>query len=201
MAEYAATRPSTAHAPRRRRFGFRQQLGRWLRHRLAVPLLRGRHAPELAARGTMIGLIWAFTPTFGLRMPLVFLCWLLARHVLRWDFNLLLGLAFTWVTNALVTVPVYYGFYVTGQILLGRWHDLSGFASFQAAGGQLFHLDLPIAARLRLMVDLVILDLGMVLWVGALPWAALMGYLGYRCSLRILRARQARRGRIPAPGI
>jgi|JI10StandDraft_1071094.scaffolds.fasta_scaffold41660_4 uncharacterized protein (DUF2062 family) len=168
---------------------FHGRMGRHLRRRLIVPLLRARHAPEQAARGTMIGLIWAFTPTFGLRMPLVFLTWLAARHLCRWDFSLLLGLAWTWTTNALVTVPVYYGFYITGQMLLGRWHDPAGFDAFRALwaprhGGE------PAA-----FVGLL-LEGGLVLWLGALPWATLMGWLGYRCSLRLLRRRQTKRSSI-----
>jgi uncharacterized protein (DUF2062 family) len=157
-----------------------------LRRRFMLPLLRARHAPEQAARGSMVGLAWAFTPTFGLRMPLVLLTWMIARRLFGWEFNLLLGLAWTWTTNALVTVPVYYMFYVTGQIMLGRWHDLSGFAAFQDLWAPLLQGDL--AQILNLL-----LAWGLVLWLGALPWSVLMGYLGYRYTHRLLRGRRALR--------
>jgi uncharacterized protein (DUF2062 family) len=183
LAIHLRPRKNSGH---KRPIPFSARMGRLVRLRLTVPLLRARHAPEQAARGTMIGLIWAFTPTFGVRMPLVLLTWLVARHLCRWDFSLLLGIAWTWTTNALVTLPVYYGFYVTGQILLGRWHDLGGFNAFQALWAPLHRAD-P-----EPILDLL-LDWGLVLWLGALPWATLMGWLGYRCSLQLLRRRQPAR--------
>jgi len=157
-----------------------------LRRRVKLPLLRARHAPVQAARGSMVGLIWAFTPTFGLRMPLVLLTWVIARRVFGWEFNLLLGIAWTWTTNALVTVPVYYTFYVTGQIMLGRWHVLSGFDSFEALWAPLLQGDLTQILKL-------LLAWGLVLWLGALPWAVLMGYLGYHYTHRLLRGRRVLR--------
>ena len=157
---------------------------RQLRFRLILPLRRFRHAPEPAARATMIGLGWAFTPTFGLRMPLVFATWLFARHVLGWHFNLLLALAWTWTTNALVTLPLYYGFFVTGRLLLGQWQDLSGAAAVAA----LLAGDQPLLEKARLLF----LDWGLTLWLGALPWAVLMGWLGYRFCHHCLAPRRSR---------
>ena len=48
---------------------------RQLYRRLVVPLIRGQHAPEYTARGTMIGLGFAFTPLVGAQMPIVAAIW------------------------------------------------------------------------------------------------------------------------------
>lgn len=163
---------------------------RAIRQKLLVPLVRLRHHPELAARGTMVGLAWAFTPTFGIRMPLVFATWIVTRHLLRWDFSLFLGLAWTWVTNILVVVPVYFAFHVTGRLLLGRWDDLSGFATFRA------QLEAFLAAgSLHERLGLALQEWGLTLWLGALPWSAAMAALGYVGARRFLAYRAARRRR------
>lgn len=172
---FAADRLSRHRQP----FSRTARAGRWLRLRLAIPLLRLRHAPEPAARATMIGLGIAFTPTFGLRMPLVLLIWLFARHVLRQDFNLLLAIAWTWTTNALVTLPLYAGFFITGRFLTGQWHDLSGIDAFAA----LRAADQPMLAKVQVLA----VDWGATLWLGALPWACLMATLGYLGCHRLLR--------------
>ena len=69
------------------KYTLRQRLMRVLRYRLIVPLKRSRHAPEHTARGVMIGVAWAMTPTVGVQMPLVFANWIAARKLFNWDFN------------------------------------------------------------------------------------------------------------------
>ncbi|MDS4071718.1 MAG: DUF2062 domain-containing protein, partial [Defluviicoccus sp.] len=105
----------------RKNIGAWRRLGRLIHLRLIVPLKRSRHSPEFTARGTAIGLFWAFTPLVGIQMHLVFLTWLCMRPT-RWRFNLLVGVAWTWVTNVLTMWPCYYVFYVTGRLMLGDWH-------------------------------------------------------------------------------
>jgi uncharacterized protein (DUF2062 family) len=170
------------------------RLQRRLQLLLLVPLLRGRQHPELAARATAVGLFWAFTPTFGLRMPLVFLSWLAARHILRADFTLVIGLAFTWITNALVTLPLYFGFYLTGRILQDGPGDFASFARFRDAFAPL-QADLGWADRLTLVWQ----NWGVTLWLGALPWAMIMAILGYVAATSYLRHRRPlrRKGQLP----
>jgi uncharacterized protein (DUF2062 family) len=162
------------------------RLRRTLRHFFLVPLLRGRRHPELAARATAVGLFWAFTPTFGVRMPLVFATWLAARHVLRIDFTLVIGLAFTWLTNALVTLPLYFGFYLTGRLLQDGPDDLMSFARFRATFASLQAADLPWLARLTRALG----EWGLTLWLGALPWALIMAGIGYVTASAYLRRRR-----------
>lgn len=145
----------------------------------------------------MVGLAWAFTPSVGIQMPLVLGTWILCRRLLGWDFSLIQGLAWTWVTNVFTALPCYYVFFLTGQVMLGRWSDLSGYDSFVALFHAAFRDNLGFLETAQTVVDILLLDWGLAMWVGSLPWAALMGWLGYRLSLRFVSAyREARAKRI-----
>jgi uncharacterized protein (DUF2062 family) len=162
------------------------RLRRTLRHFFLVPLLRGRRHPELAARAAAVGLFWAFTPTFGVRMPLVFATWLTARYLFRIDFTLVIGLAFTWLTNAVVTLPLYFGFYLTGRLLRDGPGEVMNFQSFRLAFAPLQASEQPWLARVTQMLG----DWGITLWLGALPWALIMAGIGYVTASAYLRHRR-----------
>lgn len=177
------------------RRSWRGRLVRLFRYRLVVPLKRAHHhPPEHTARGVMVGLMWALTPTIGIQMALCLLTWLVARRLLRWDFSLIVACAWTWTTNVVTMLPVYYVFYVTGQLMLGRFDDLSGYHEFIAlwhrkvgSGDELGWLDY--------FRDLAV-GWGLPLLIGSVPWSALGGWLGYAWSLRFVRRyREARRRR------
>ena len=70
-----------------------------------MPLLRGRHPPDYTARGVFYGILIGLTPTVGIQMPIVFVIWLLLRSLNKeWDFNVIVGMAWVWLSNAF-TVP------------------------------------------------------------------------------------------------
>ena len=81
----------------------------------------------------MIGLFCACFPSPVGQMGLAFAAWVVARRLFKWDFSLIQGLAWTWTTNVFTAAPCYYTFFLTGQILLGRWDDLSGYDPFVQA--------------------------------------------------------------------
>jgi uncharacterized protein (DUF2062 family) len=181
---------------RRRRRDFWSRVARAVKFRLVVPLMRSRHTPEYSAWGTAIGLAWAFTPTVGIQMPLVLITWLLARRVFHWDFSLILGLAWTWATNVFTALPCYYLFYVTGRALLGRWDEVSGYEQFLALWHGFFRDDQTIEQQVAAMFDVLVRDWGLAMWVGCMPWSALVAFLGYRWSLKFIHAyRHAREHR------
>ena len=157
--------------------------------------MRSPHTPEYSARGVMVGLFWAFTPLIGIQMYLVFLSWLIARRKPSWDFNLLIGLAWTWVTNVFTLIPTYYLFYVTGQILLGRAHAISGYDHFAHAWQAALEAEgfiRPIVAYARTIVS----EQGVPMLVGSIPYAFGTAWLGYRWSLKfIITLRKARHER------
>jgi hypothetical protein len=177
------------------RHGWWERFRRLVRYRLVVPLKRAHHhPPEHTARGVMVGLMWALTPTIGIQMGLCLVTWVIARRLLRWDFSLIVACAWTWTTNVITMLPVYYVLYVTGQLMLGRFDDLSGYREFldlwhSNVGGEDDEM-----ALMDYFVQLAV-GWGLPLLVGCVPWSALGGRLGYVWSLRFVRRHREARHR------
>ena len=100
---------------RRRNFSRWERLKRASRFKLVIPLKRSVHAPEHIARGVAVGLAWALTPTVGIQMAFCFVTLVIARRIFKWEFHLLVSLAWTWFTNVITLLPSYYLFFLTGQ--------------------------------------------------------------------------------------
>lgn len=159
-------------------------------------MVRSRHPPEHTARAVAVGLFWALTPTFGIQMGLSFIHWYISRTFFNKDFNVVVAMAWTWVTNLFTLPPAYYMFFITGQLLLGRWTDLSGYESFQkfwhtamgATGGDPTSFD-----AWATYFSVIIEGWGLALLVGSIPFA-IAGYAGgYYWTLRIVRRWRHRR--------
>jgi uncharacterized protein (DUF2062 family) len=177
---------------RRRYFN---RIARLIKLRLLVPLMRSQHPPEYTAWGTAVGLAWAFTPTPGIQMGLVFVTWLIARHFFQAHFSLVLGAAWTWASNVFTGPPVLYLSYVTGQVMLGRWDDITGYDSFIALWQNAFATDQPLQQQVMTALKMAIRDWGLAIWIGCIPWCALLGVLGYYWSLRFVLAHRHARAR------
>ena len=168
-----------------------EQVERLLRYRVLIPIKRSRREPEHAARGVMVGVIWGLTPTMGVQMAIVLLTWIVTRRLFRWDFNVIVGFAWTWISNPLTMIPVYYVFYVTGQFLLGRWSDLSGYDSFLTLSRELS--DAAFFEQISIYFSTIVWDWGSTMVVGCIPYAAAGGFFSYRWGLRfIVRSRKSR---------
>jgi uncharacterized protein (DUF2062 family) len=169
-------------------------LRRLMLRRLIVPLMRGQHPPEYTARGTAVGLAVAFTPTVGVQMPAVFLLWLLVRYLRpAWEFNLVVAVAWTWLTNVATMAPVYYVFLVTGRIMMGRWEQLRGFDVFREKLTASLAVDAGPLETLWVYMLNLFQQFGLPMWVGSIPWALLFAWIGYRWSLRLVIRVRARR--------
>jgi len=174
------------------------RLCRNIRYRLVIPLQRSIHPPEHSARGVAVGLAWGLTPTVGIQMIFCFITWVIGRRFSRWDFSLILAIAWTWTTNVVTLVPCYYLFYMTGQIMLGRFDDLSGYGEFiKLFDSQM--IDDPKMGHLEsIWAHTVMLfeGWGLPLAIGCLPWSAFGAWAGYVWSLRFIighRSIKARR--------
>ncbi|MEX2454132.1 MAG: DUF2062 domain-containing protein [Rhodospirillaceae bacterium] len=159
-------------------------------------MVRSRHPPEHTARAVAAGLMWALTPTFGVQMGLAFIHWYIARTFFNKDFNVVLAMAWTWVTNLFTLVPAYYMFFLTGQIMLGRWEDLSGYESFKrfweaAMGGT--GGDPTSLAAWKTYFSVIIEGWGFALLVGSLPFAVIGYIIGYSWTLNLVRRWRTRR--------
>lgn len=202
-----------------RKYGYLEGLRRLIHYRMVIPIKRSAHPPEYTARGVLVGIMWALTPTVGAQMPLVFVTWLIARRLLRWDFSVIVGMAWTWTTNVVTMVPVYYLFYITGQIMLGRGGEMTGYGEFhtlldQAMAGAEAASDGGFIVGwfdwLVALTGAVFRGWGVPMLIGCLPWSFLGGWLAYVWSLRVVRrhreakarrrARRAGRGGAPDSG-
>ena len=173
----------------------RGRLSRALRLKLYIPILRSRKMPEHTARSVAVGLLWAFTPTFGVQMWLTLIHWYVSRTFFGKDFNVVLAMAWTWVTNVFTVVPVYYVIFLLGQLCLGNWNDLTGYEGFQkflksamiGPGG----LD-SWSHNFAIIVE----GWWLKMVVGSVPVAALAYIIGYRWAMKlVLRWRSLRRQR------
>ena len=158
---------------------------------------RAPHPPEWAARGTLIGLVWGLTPTVGIQVPGVILTWFLARRMVKWDFGMLIAIAWTGITNVITAIPIYYTFFITGQIMLGEWSGLPTYRDFRAEWHAALSPDLDWIGQAIAGAKLIFADWGLTMMVGSLPFAIGFGWIGYQLTYRfVVRYRQARAERI-----
>lgn len=81
-----------------------------------VPLLKAKDSPEHLARGAAIGVFVGLTPTVGVQMAMV----VLIAAIPKMKFNIPLACAMVWISNPLTMIPLYYGMYWLGVLLLSR---------------------------------------------------------------------------------
>ena len=170
-----------------KRHSWLENIRRLFRKQLIVPIIRSPHPPEHTARGVAVGTMWAMTPLVGIQMWLVTMTWLGFKKFTSKTFSLPLGLAFTWLTNVFTLVPVYYVFYVTGQIMMGHWESISGYDHLQEIIRQTFMSDLSFIQEWALFFKLLLQDWGLAMVVGCLPWAVVGYWLGFRLTLQFLK--------------
>ena len=169
-------------------------LQRLLRYRLLVPVLRAKHPPEYTARSVMVGLLVAMTPTVGVQMPIVLAVWFIIRLFWSaWDFNVVIAMAWTWVTNVFTLGPVYYVFLVSGRLMMGQPGGLSGYSEFSAMLSKTLSAEAGFFESLWTYTADLFEIWGVPMFVGSIPWALASAFFGYRWSLTLLQRIRARR--------
>lgn len=183
-----------------RKDGWWNGLKRLVRHRLVIPLKRHPHPPEYTARGVGVGLLVAMTPTIGIQMFIVAGLWLFVTRLLKWEFSLIAGLAYTWTTNVFTMIPIYYLSYVTGQVLLGNWDDINGFDNFSELVNRIANNpDVGFWQALWLWTVELFTGWGVPMFIGSIPWALLSAWLGYMFTHKyIVHHRRVKQERIHA---
>lgn len=182
--------PPMAAVPRSKR---RNPLARLIRYRLHIPMIRSSHPPAHTARGVMMGLIWAFVPLFGLQMGGVLLSWTIGSRMIGWQFALIPAIAFTWVTNVLTIVPVYYVYYITGQLMLGHWSDIAGYDAFAALFASTAPANAGFFEAIWAWFQTLLTYWGLPIVLGSIPWTIGIAAGGYKLSLNFVRAYRRRR--------
>ena len=173
-----------------KKYGWWTGLKRLLRMKLVVPMVRLKVEPEVKALGVAVGLFWAMTPLVGIQMWLVFMTWVFFRHILRLNFSLVLGIAYTWVTNVFTMIPVYYVFYITGQVMRGQWDNISGYASLAGVFREVFMQDMGFWEKWGFVFKILLKDWGVSMAVGCLPWAVVCSVVGYYATIRFEKFRK-----------
>lgn len=186
-----STAPSN---PNRAKTGAWNRLRRLARLRLVIPVLRSRHPPGYTARGAGIGMLVAMTPTVGVQMAICAAIWALVK-VLRpkWDFNVIVAMAWTWVTNVFTLGPIYYLFLVTGELMMGRWDGAGSYDAFSGRLRELLGQDTSWHEALWVYGVEIFTAWGVPMFLGSVPWALLSAWLTYRWSLRLSRSVHERR--------
>ncbi len=169
---------------------FFANMGRLVRLKLLIPLRRSTHSPEYSARGVAVGMFWALTPLVGIQMYLCLMTWLILKPVKSLHFSLVISCAWTWVTNVFTMLPIYYVFYATGQIILGRWDDITGYETFLGSWDQAFSDDAGFWQASIDLLGLLAREIGISMALGCLPYAVFGAWLSYHLSLKYIRRRR-----------
>ena len=186
--------------PVRRKYSRWERMKRGVKYKLVIPIKRSKHPPEYTARGVAIGIGWALTPSIGIQMVFCFITWLVAKKIFKWDFSVLISMAWTWTTNVITAIPCFYLFFVTGQIILKGFEDLSGYEEFSRQWDAMVRQGSEMSYFESLWKEMSIAAevWGVPLLIGCLPWSVLGGFAGYYLSLRFIRRHRAakQRGRL-----
>lgn len=160
--------------------------------RLIHSIICSRQLLIYKARGVAVGVAWAMTPLVGVQMSLVIMTWGIAKFF-KWRFSLPLALAWTWVTNVVTLAPIYYLFYVTGQVMHGHFGDILGYYSLQKLIEIVFLGNAPFRQQVDAFFYLFIQDWGISMFTGCLPWAIISAFIAYRLTIRFERRRLKRK--------
>jgi len=140
--------------------------------------MSSRNPPWFDARGVAVGLFIGLGIPLGIQMIVLGLLRLLFR------FNTIVAFACTWVNNPFSVIPMYYGYYCLGSLMLGKPAIMSA-EDFQSLMLPILHADyfwVSVQAFLYLGCDMV------VRWVvAALTVSAACGVIGYVASFRLWR--------------
>jgi uncharacterized protein len=186
----------------RKPHNWHMKLQRAARYHLLIPLKRTPHPPEYTARGVAVGMLVAMTPTVGIQMFIIAGLWLVITRLFNWPFSLFAGLAYTWTTNAFTMLPLYYLFYVTGQVMLGHFDDINGFDRFSELVGSIgANPDQGFWQTLWLWSRELFSGWGVPMFVGSIPWAIFSAWAGYVVTYSyITRHRRKRLARMRSRG-
>lgn len=173
-----------------------------LRRNLIEPFVRAQGSPESLARGAALGTWLTLTPTVGIQMTLAAVAGLPLKA------NLPVAIALIWLSNPVTIVPMYYGYYWLGAVLLGR--DTRGYGELARDFKHQFDLieSQGFLQSLRNLGDEVLwpMTLGSLVLATALAVPAYFGVRAWALRRAARRAREqaaaaAVQGAAPAPAL
>ncbi len=145
------------------------------------PLLSSRNNPHFDALGVSLGLVMGFLIPVGGQLA----CLGLLRLVLR--FNVIVAAAFTLVSNPFNMIPLYYGYYALGSLVIGKPEQKIDFSSFENVMNPIMNADYFWESLASFM------SLGqafLLRWlIAAVILSAIFGLAGYVVTYRIQKRR------------
>ena len=147
------------------------------------PFVSSNNPPRFDARGVALGLFIGFGVPIGAQM----VCLGLLRLLMR--FNIIIAFVFTWVNNPLSLLPMYYGYYMLGSLLMGKPAVMSAadFSELMEPVLRSHHFWGSVHAFIVLGGDLL------MRWsLAAVSIATLAAIVGYLIGYRVQRARCVR---------
>lgn len=163
--------------------------------KLILPMIQSNEPAVYKARGVAIGLAWALTPLVGIQMALVGMTWGVLKYF-KYSFSLPLALAWTWVSNVFTLPPLYYAFYVTGQIMRGRFDDVSGYHSLSGPIKEVFLSQNDFLTQTQEFLKLFLMDWGVSMFLGCVPWVIAGLFFGYRLTYQFEMLRLKKKERV-----
>ncbi len=161
----------------------REERPKWrafLHRAFVAPLVSSKHPPWFDARGIAVGLAIGFGVPIGAQTVTLGLLRLAFR------FNAVIAFLFTWVNNPITLIPMYYGYYCLGSLVLGRTvvMDVEAFRQLMNPMVRANYFWEAAQAFLLLGWDAVLR------WcVAAFLVAATSGIVGYVVGYRVQKAR------------
>ncbi|MCQ2914089.1 MAG: DUF2062 domain-containing protein [Alphaproteobacteria bacterium] len=172
--------------------GWLRRLNVLIQLKLIVPLKRAKTRPEIIARGVLVGMVWAMTPLVGIQMYLVIMTWMISKKLFKWNFNVPVALAWTWVTNVFTLPFFYYSFYITGKALRGEISTIVTFKGFCGMVKNITNNSSTLEA-LKELCTFMLKDAGVSMCIGSIPWMIVCGGISYLITINYLRKRIANR--------
>lgn len=148
---------------------------RIVRQYFVDPFVGSNNPPWFDARGIAVGLAVGFGIPVGTQVLVMGLLRAMFRY------NTVVAFAFSWVNNPFTMIPMYYGYYYVGSLLLGKPVEITG-ETFQRLMAPIVHADHFVdAASAFASLGWDILIRWAVVAVGLALTSAVLGYvIGFR---------------------
>lgn len=159
-------------------------------------LLHADDSPQRIARGIAVGIFTAWLPFFGLQ----FIIALIVAAALR--ANKAMAMLFTWISNPLTALFIYYPSYRLGRLIVGLFEQeptvepeqMESMLERTLSLEQMF-LEIFTAGFWKTLWS-TFSQIGLEMLIGGILLGAIAAYIGYRLSLMvIIRFRHRRRFR------
>ncbi len=167
---------------------FLQKTRHIVRQKIIDPIFKSQSPVKEVSWGVAVGMFFGLTPTMGIQMYIVTGIWLILRFFPKGSFNLPVACAMVWISNPLTVIPMYYVFFVTGDLLLHGTSQAGSFVWFRSKIEQIQEDFQGIEFIIKIL-EFLIVDLGYPMLVGSLLYAIPIAFGSFFITKRLLTRR------------